>query len=130
LGARLVLQRAVEDELEAFLGRDRYERTETAAGSQNGHRPRRIQTAEGEIAIAMPQVHDTLTRFVSLVMPDTRAIVRTRSLEALGWRGRIRTFDLLIQSQFPESGLASRVLSVRRASVGRRIGVSQVPIPK
>ena len=47
-----------------------------------------------------------------------------------GWRGRIRTFDLLIQSLLPESGLASRVLSVRQASVGRRIGVSQMPIPK
>jgi putative transposase len=83
LGARLVLQRAVEDELEAFLGRARCERTETAAGSRNGHRSRRIQTAEGEIAIAMPQVRDTLTRFVSSVIPDTRAIVRTRPLEAL-----------------------------------------------
>jgi hypothetical protein len=30
----------------------------------------------------------------------------------------------MIQSQLPESGLASRVLSVRRASVNRRIGVS------
>jgi hypothetical protein len=48
----------------------------------------------------------------------------------VGWRGRIRTFDLLIQSLLPESGLASRYLSVRRASVGRRIGVSQMPTPK
>jgi hypothetical protein len=47
-----------------------------------------------------------------------------------GWRGRIRTFDLLIQSLFLGISLASRILSVRRASVGRRIGVSQVPIPK
>jgi hypothetical protein len=47
-----------------------------------------------------------------------------------GWRGRIRTFDLLIQSLLPESCLASRVLSVRRASVGRGIGVSQVPMPR
>ena len=47
-----------------------------------------------------------------------------------GWRGRIRTFDLLIQSLLLGISLASRHLSVRRASVGRRIGVSQVPIPK
>ena len=59
LGARLVLQRAVEDELAAFLGRARYERTRDATGSRNGHRPRRIQTAEGELTIAMPQVRDT-----------------------------------------------------------------------
>jgi glycosyltransferase involved in cell wall biosynthesis len=35
LGAALILQRAVEDELEAFLGRARYERTPEAAGSRN-----------------------------------------------------------------------------------------------
>jgi hypothetical protein len=82
LGAQLILQRAVEDEMAAFLGRARYERAPEAAGSRNGHRPRRIQTAEGEITIAMTQVRDTFTRFVSSVIPDTRAIVRTRPLEA------------------------------------------------
>src|SRR5437762_10393223 len=56
LGARLVLQRAVDEEVAAFLGRARYERTPTAAGSRNGTRPKRIQTGEGEISIAMPQV--------------------------------------------------------------------------
>jgi len=30
-----------------------------------------------------------------------------------GWRGRIRTFDLLIQSQAPDSGLASQRVSVK-----------------
>ena len=82
LGAQLILQRAVEDEMAAFLGRARYERAPEAAGSRNGHRPRRIQTAEGEITIAMTQVRDTFTRFVSSVIPDTRVIVRTRPLEA------------------------------------------------
>ena len=48
LGAQLVLQRAVEEEVTAFLGRARYERTLEATGSRNGHRPRRVQTAEGE----------------------------------------------------------------------------------
>jgi transposase-like protein len=64
LGAQLVLQRAVEDEVTAFLRRARYERTPDAAGSRNGHRPRRVQTAEGEITIAMPQVRGTLARFL------------------------------------------------------------------
>lgn len=106
LGARLVLQRAVEDELEAFLGRARYERTPEAAGSRNGTRPRRIQTAEGEITIAMPQVRDTLTRFVSSVIPDTRAIVRTRPLEALVIGAYVRGLsDRDIESLAREAGL-------------------------
>src|SRR5438270_5000362 len=54
-GARLVIQRAVDDEVAAFLSRARYERTPTATGSRNGTRPKPIQTAEGEISIAMPQ---------------------------------------------------------------------------
>ena len=87
LGAQLILQRAVEDEMAAFLGRARYERTPEAAGSRNGHRPRRVQTAEGEITIAMPQVRDTLARFVSSVIPDTRAIVRDQATRGARHRG-------------------------------------------
>jgi len=83
LGARLVLQRAVEEEVTAFLGRARYERTVAATGSRNGTRPKPIQTAEGEITIAMPQVRNTAEQFVSRVIPDTKAVVRTRPLEAL-----------------------------------------------
>src|SRR5919201_1871797 len=83
LGARLVLQRAVDEEVAAFLGRARYQRTPTATGSRNGTRPKLIQTAEGEISIAMPQVRNTAERFVSTIIPDTKAIVRTRALEAL-----------------------------------------------
>lgn len=108
LGAQLILQRAVEDELEAFLGRARYERTPDAAGSRNGHRPRRVQTAEGEIVIAMPQVRDTLTRFVSSVIPDTRGIIRTRPLEALVIGAYVRGLsDRDIESLAREAGLGS-----------------------
>src|SRR5436853_4764352 len=82
LGARLVLQRAVEEEVTAFLGRARYARTATATGSRNGTRPKPIQTAEGEITIGRPQVRNTAEQFVSRVIPDTKAVVRTRPLEA------------------------------------------------
>ena len=108
LGAQLILQRAVEDELEAFLHRARYARNPDAAGSRNGHRPRRVQTAEGEVVIAMPQVRDTLTRFVSSVIPDTRGIIRTRPLEALVIGAYVRGLsDRDIESLAREAGLGS-----------------------
>ena len=108
LGTRLVLQRAVEDEVAAFLGRARYERTAEARGSRNGHRPRRVQTAEGEITVAVPQVRGTLERFVSQVIPDTRSIVRTRPLEALVIGAYVRGLsDRDIQSLAEEAGLGS-----------------------
>jgi len=108
LGAQLVIQRAVEDELEAFLQRARYARTPDACGSRNGHRPRRVQTAEGEITVAMPQVRGTLTRFVSQVIPDTRSIVRTRPLEALVIGAYVRGLsDRDIESLAREAGLGT-----------------------
>jgi transposase-like protein len=90
LGARLVLQRAVDEEVASFLGRARYERTATATGSRNGTRPKPIQTAEGQISIAMPQVRGTTEHFVSRVIPDTKAVIRTRPLEALIIGGYVR----------------------------------------
>jgi putative transposase len=108
LGAQLVLQRAVEDEVAAFLRRSRYERTPDAAGSRNGHRPRRVQTAEGEITLAVPQVRDSLTRFVSTVIPDTKAIIRTRPLQALVIGAYVRGLsDRDIESLAREAGLGS-----------------------
>jgi transposase-like protein len=108
LGAQLILQRAVEDEVATFLGRLRYERTPEAAGSRNGSRPKRVQTAEGELIVAMPQVRGTLTRFVSSVIPDTKAIIRTRPLEALVIGAYVRGLsDRDIESLAREAGLGS-----------------------
>ena len=63
LGARLIIQRAVEDEFEAWLGRARYERRPDyqrglrnyQGGLRNGFRPRRVQTLEGELEVELPQ---------------------------------------------------------------------------
>jgi putative transposase len=108
LGAQLVLQRAVEDEVAAFLRRARYERAPDAAGSRNGSRPRRVQTAEGEITVRVPQVRNSLTRFVSSVIPDTRSIIRTRPLEALVIGAYVRGLsDRDIESLAREAGLGT-----------------------
>ncbi|MGI9145330.1 MAG: transposase [Chloroflexota bacterium] len=106
LGTRLVLQRAVEDEATAFLGRARYERTPAATGSRSGSRNKLIQAAEGEITVAMPQVRGTLERFVSRIIPDVRRVVRTRPLEALVIGAYVRGLsDRDIESLLDEAGL-------------------------
>src|SRR5450432_157086 len=59
LGARLIIQRAVEDEFDAWLGRARYDRRpDRQRGLRNGFRPRRLQTAEGELRIEIPQARE------------------------------------------------------------------------
>src|SRR5436309_15335985 len=59
LGARLIIQRAVEEEFDDWLGRARYERRPErqrglknyGSGLRNGFRPRHLQTGEGELEI-------------------------------------------------------------------------------
>jgi transposase-like protein len=69
LGARLIIQRAVVDEFDTWLGRARYERRpEAGSGKRNGFRPRHVQTGEGELRIEIPQVRDTIRPFVSRLL--------------------------------------------------------------
>jgi transposase-like protein len=123
LGARLVLQRAVEDEVTAFLGRARYQHAPEAAGSRNGTRPKTAQTAEGALSVEMPQVRGAAERFISRVFPDARTVIRTRPLEALIVGGYVRGLsDRDIESLLAEAGLgqvskstASRICRELRA---------------
>ncbi len=106
LGTQLVIQRAVDEEVIAFLRRARYQRTQEARGSRNGHRPRRVQTAEGELEIAMPLLRETAERFVCRVIPDTHTVIRTRALEALVIGAYVRGLsDRDIESLLQEAGL-------------------------
>ena len=93
LGARLIIQRAVEDECDAWLGRSRYERRPEYqrglrnfdSGLRNGFRPRRVQTAEGELQVQIPQVREAAEPFVSRLFPRgyTRRLLRTEPLKAM-----------------------------------------------
>ena len=100
-----MLQRAVEDEVEAFLGRA-LERTAEARGWRNGHRCRRVQTVEGEITVAMPPVRGTPEALRQPRAPETRTIVRTRPLEARVIGTYVRGLsESDIQSLAEEAGL-------------------------
>ena len=83
LGARLIIQRAVEYEFDAWLGRTRYERRpDQQRGLRNGFRPRRVQTAEGELEIVIPQVREAAETFASKLFPRTPKLLPERA--ALG----------------------------------------------
>jgi transposase-like protein len=57
LAAQRVIQEALEQEVVDFLGRERYKRrTEVQRGLRNGYEPGRIRSAEGEVAVQVPQV--------------------------------------------------------------------------
>jgi hypothetical protein len=97
LGARLIIQRAVEDEFDAWLGRARYERRPEyqrglrhyGSGVRNGFRPRKVQTAEGELPVEAPQVREAAEPFVSKLFPCSTKVLRTEPLRAMAqgaWR--------------------------------------------
>jgi transposase-like protein len=91
LGARLIIQRGVEDEFDAWLGRARYERRPDhqrglrnyGSGLRNGFRPRKLQTAEGELEVEIPQVREAAETFASKLFPRGTKLVRTEPLKAL-----------------------------------------------
>ncbi len=106
LGAQLVLQRGIEDEVADFLQRVRYERTSDARGWRNGNRPKRVMTAEGELEIQMPQLRNTAVKFVSRIIPDVGLAIRTRPLEVLIIGAYVRGLsDRDIESLLEEAGL-------------------------
>jgi transposase-like protein len=69
IGARMMLQVALEEELKAFLGRDYYERRENQKGLRSGSKPRSIKIGCGDIHIQMPQARGADTPFHSRLLP-------------------------------------------------------------
>ncbi|MDQ3809619.1 MAG: IS256 family transposase [Chloroflexota bacterium] len=58
-GARKLLQAALEEEVDEFLGRRRYQRTDQHRGYRNGHLPKRtIGVGMGAVEIKLPRVSD------------------------------------------------------------------------
>jgi len=106
LGAQVIIQRAVEEEVSEFLARARYERRPDARGWRNGVRPRRLQTGEGELLVQMPQLRGTVEHFVCRTIPGTRTVIRTRPLEALVIGAYVRGLsDRDLESLLAEAGL-------------------------
>jgi putative transposase len=109
LGARLIIQRAVEEEFDTWLGRARYERRpERQRGLRNGFRPRRLQTAEGELRIEIPQAREAVMPFVSKLFPKwhCKRLLRTDPLKALIIGGFVRGLSMRdVESLCEEAGL-------------------------
>lgn len=70
VGARMMIQIALEEELRAFLGRDYYERrSDGQEGSRAGSKPRAVKIGCGDIGIEMPKVRDASGPFHSELLP-------------------------------------------------------------
>jgi putative transposase len=92
LGARLLLQTAIEAEVTAFLGRERYERAtsgvDARAGMRNGYCPTTVKTTAGPVTLARPKVRGTTERFASQLFG--KGVTKTNALESLVIAGFVR----------------------------------------
>jgi len=82
LGARLILQQALEDEVTEFLGRRRYERAGETVSHRNGHESRTVKTTSGSMSLERPRVRNaSKLGFESRVLG--KGVTRTHALESL-----------------------------------------------
>lgn len=84
LTVRLVMQQAIEAEVDAFLGRGRYERRtdEAPSGSRNGWQPPvAVKTTMGPVELSRPKLRGTDEKFCSQLFG--LGVTRTNALEAL-----------------------------------------------
>ena len=107
LGAKLIIQRAVEEEFDAWLGRARYERRpEAPPGKRNGFRPRRLKAAEGELEVEVPQVREAAEPFTSKLFPRGKRLLRTEPLRAMVVGAFVRGLSMRdVESLCEEAGL-------------------------
>lgn len=92
LGARLLLQTALEAEVTEFLGRGRYERRALAktgrSGSRNGFAPFTVRSTAGPITLSRPKLRDTEVAFASRLLGA--GVTKTNALESLVIAGFVR----------------------------------------
>jgi putative transposase len=116
LGAKLIIQRAVEEEFDTWLGRARYERRPERQrglrnygdGYRNGFRARSVHTAEGELRIEIPQAREAAEPFVSKLFRrgHTKRLLRTDPLKAMVVGAFVRGLSVRdVESLCEEAGL-------------------------
>jgi putative transposase len=116
LGARLIIQQALEDELSEFLGRARYERAEEKVAHRNGYeRPQKIATTSGPMEIERPRLREaSKLGFESRIVG--KGIARTYALETLVicsfLRGlSVRDVEAALEETFDEPVISKSTVS-------------------
>jgi len=120
LGARMLLQSALEAEVTEFLGCDRYERQaaapDAAPGSRNGYSPVTIKTTAGAVTLQRPKLRGTTAAFASRLLG--KGVCRTNAIESLIIAGYVRG----LSTRDVEAALAEALgeaASVSKSTVSR-----------
>jgi putative transposase len=117
LGARLIMQQALEDEVTEFLGRERYQRVDDGGAIyRNGYERRTVKTTSGAMELERPRVRNAAALgFESQVLG--KGVARTHALEALIMVGFLRGLSVRDVEALLEEAFGERV--VGKSTVAR-----------
>jgi transposase-like protein len=119
LGARLLLQSALEAEVTEFLGRERYAKSALTPGAndgmRNGYSPVTVKTTAGPVTLQRQKLRGTTDKFAS--RPFGGTLTRTNALESLVIAGFVRGLSVrdveatLADALGPEAALSKSTVS-------------------
>lgn len=119
LGARLIMQTALEAEVAEFLGRARYQRRAEAPdarpGSRNGFCPTTVKTTAGPVTLERPKLRGTDEAFASRLFGT--GVSKTNALETLVIAGFVRGLSVrdveasLADALGPQAALSKSTVS-------------------
>ncbi len=117
LGARLIIQTALEAEVEVFLGRARYQRAAVSRcprpGSRNGYCPATVKTTAGPVTVARPKLRGTTEAFASRLFGKT--VTKSNALESLVIAGFVRGLSVRdVENTLADALGAEAALTSRR----------------
>ena len=125
VSVRLMMQTALEAEVDAFLGRERYQRRDERSqpGSRNGWQPpARVHTMMGSVELQRPKLRGTDQAFCSRLFGA--GVTRTNALESLvisGWVRGLSDRDIeaaLAEVLGPEAALSKSTVSRICSAIG------------
>ena len=126
MASTLMVQEGLEAEQADFVGRERYERGERN-GYRSGYKPGKLDTAEGRLSVALPQVRDAQQPFRSnlfdLLKGDSQMLeylatemyargLSTRDIEAAFTRRERRVPFVSQRRQRGQRSVVGRIRSV------------------
>ena len=114
---RAFIERLLEEELEAALGRGRYARDRAARGHRNGHRERRLDTTFGPLALTVPRAR---------LADDAAGEREWKSALLPAYRRLSRHAELLIAEVYLAGVNTRRVRRALQALFAGRIGKDAV----
>lgn len=110
--AEWALQQLIETEASSAIGAGRYERAETRATERNGHRPRLLSTAAGDLELKIPKLRRG-SFFPSLLEPRRRidqalyAVIMEAYVQGIS----TRAVDDLVQAMGIDTGISKSEVS-------------------